>query len=326
MLFEFCFIIILIPSATMEEGCRDDFDCTKEQYCYGVSKQCVNYTVCKRYNRQEGRKPSRHSSQCGPCLPNYVSEELGTGEPAALCRKANENIPEIGRFNQTWIIITVVGSILLLVIIGVIIFKTRKKRKKNNLEVCSDICAMEPSAPPPEFSPFIDHKKGVSYVLSNNNKNLKDKNKLVSATAYNQPNWVKSNPNYEYNLNNNHDEVNVLEQLHSTFETPPANNNPSTWTPEQLTQEVVIRNVSEYGIEQMDNSTNAAIIERNNSSSSNTAGDDNTNNNNNSTNSNASASSSNNTQDGTERTRASNILIAHVNVNLNNVNVRNRDC
>ncbi|KZC04974.1 hypothetical protein WN55_09773 [Dufourea novaeangliae] len=90
--------------------------------------------------------------------------------------------------------------------------------------MCGD--TMEPSAPPVEASPFIDHQKSLPYILYNNNKNVKDKNTLVHAGLLKPPNWVQCHPNYENNLNNNNDNTNTLE--HSRLETPSTNDS-NTW-------------------------------------------------------------------------------------------------
>jgi len=50
------------------EGCKQDEDCPEKQYCYKLSKHCVNYTICSRYNRLETDKLARNPSQCGPCI------------------------------------------------------------------------------------------------------------------------------------------------------------------------------------------------------------------------------------------------------------------
>lgn len=314
-----------LPMGTIEEGfCHEDTDCSEKQYCYHVSRQCVNYTLCSRYNRVENKKPARSASQCGPCLPSYNAEELGTGEFSPLCKKINpsENEPGNGYLNTTWIVCISVGVIILVfiacAILCILMYKRHSKRgrkyKTNKSEFCDDFGAMQPSAPPVESSPFIHHPKNLSHMPFNNNKILKDKNRLVHASVFNNPSWATCDPNYENNLNNNHDNTNALEQFNSTFERPSANDNPNALVPAQLTQGQIDRNVTEFGREQVENGANAALAQRNNSSSSNTIGDDNTNNNN----GNGSTSGSNNTRDDRERSRSSNVLIAQINVNVLN--------
>ncbi|XP_076649235.1 uncharacterized protein LOC143357003 [Halictus rubicundus] len=308
---------------TIEEGfCRDDVDCSEKQYCYHVSGQCVNYTLCSRYNRAENIKPARSASQCGPCLPNYNAEELGTGEFSHLCKKINapENVSGDGNGNTIWIVCTSIGvvAVIILIVIGCVIFFKRRGRKCkiDKSEFCDGICVMQPTAPPVESSPFIDHPKNLSYTPFNNNKILKDKNRLVNASVFKHPSWVSCDPNYENNLNNNHDSTNTLEQFNTTFERPSANDNPNVLVPAQLTEGQTDRNVTEFGREQVENSANAALVQRNNS---NVTGDDTANNNNSENNNgNGSTSGSNNTRDGRERARSSNILIAQINVNVLN--------
>lgn len=75
--------------------------------------------------------------------------------------------------------------------------------------------------------PFIDCGERLPF---NNNKNVKDKNKLVCAAAYKAPSWVRSNPDYESNSND--DATIALDQLHSSMELPPADNNANTWVPQ----------------------------------------------------------------------------------------------
>ncbi|XP_076170099.1 uncharacterized protein LOC143148081 [Ptiloglossa arizonensis] len=300
--------------ATIEEGqfCHDDTHCSSEQYCYNVSGRCVDYTQCSRYNRQENKKRSRHPSQCGLCLPNYTTEELGTGEMALLCKKAElyQNV-SAGRLNNGIIIYSTIGVVLLLAAIAlfaILLKRRRSKGRDNNIEECGDLCLVEPSAPPIESRPFIDCGERLPF---NNNKNVKDKNKLVCAAAYKAPSWVRSNPDYESNSND--DATIALDQLHSSMELPPADNNANTWVPQQLPLTIVNGNITEFGVEQV--STNA--VQRNNPSSS-TATEENGNNN-----SNDSTSESNNAQDGRERGRGSNILIAQT-ISMN-VNVLNSD-
>ncbi|XP_078042300.1 uncharacterized protein LOC144472801 [Augochlora pura] len=303
---------------TIEEGfCVDDSDCSEKQYCYEVSQQCVNYTLCSRYNRLENKKPAQNPRQCGPCLPGYTAEELGTGELAHLCKKITppETVPGSDRFNNTWIIfgsfVSVAIFIVMIILCAIFWRKRNRKRQNNNSEHCGDLETIQPSAPP-ESSPFISRKKGLLHMPFN--KILKDKNRLVHASVFKPPYYVTRDPNYENNLNNNHDGMNAL-QLHSTFRRSSINDNSNPLAPAQLTQ----GDVTEYGIEQIENSSNAALVQRNDTTS-NASGDDTANNNSNNNDNgsgNASASESN-TRDGQERARSSNILIAQINVNVHN--------
>ncbi|XP_076622922.1 uncharacterized protein LOC143342682 [Colletes latitarsis] len=287
--------------ATTAEGrfCHDDTQCSSEQYCYNVSERCVDYTQCSRYNRQENKRRSRHPSQCGQCLPGYAAEELGTGEMALLCRKTDtrENIFEPGGLITLAISCAIIGAIVFAIIVIVLFVRRRGSRRlnNNNIEESSDLCAVEPSAPPME-RPFIDCGDGTPF---NNNKNVKNKNKLVCAATFKAPSWVCTNPNYENNLNN--DNENALDQSNSSRDLS-IDNNTNTWALQQLPLTVVNNNISEFGVERMNN--NANVVQANNPSSSNATEEDSNNNSNDST------SDSNNAQDGRERNRSSNILIA----------------
>ncbi|XP_076376602.1 uncharacterized protein LOC117228599 [Megalopta genalis] len=309
---------------TIEEGlCADDSDCSEKQYCYEVSRQCVNYTLCSRYNRRENKKPAQNPRQCGPCLPGYTAEELGTGELAHLCKKIIplDTVPGSDRLNNTgiicWSVVSVIFFIVMTVLCAIFWKRRGRKRQNNNSELCGDLETMQPSAPP-ESSPFINRKKGLLHMPFS--KILKDKNRLVHTSVFKPPCYVTNDPNYENNLNNNHDGMNAL-QLHSTFRRSSVNDNSNALAPAQLVQ----GEITEYGIEQIENSSNAALVQRN-ESSSNASGDGTANNNNNSNNNsnnndngsgNASTSDSN-TRDGRERARSSNILIAQINVNVHN--------
>ncbi|XP_043248583.1 hybrid signal transduction histidine kinase M-like [Colletes gigas] len=302
--------------ATPAEGrfCRDDTQCSSEQYCYNVSERCVDYTQCSRYNRQENKRRSRHPSHCGQCLPGYTAEELGTGEMALLCRKTDtrENIFESGGLITLVISCAIIGVIFCAILVIVLFVRRRGSRRlnNNNIEESSDLCAVEPSAPPME-RPFIDCGDGAQF---NNNKNVKDKNKLVRAAMFNGPDWVCTNPNYENNLNN--DNANALDQSNSSRDLPSTDNNTNTWALQQLPFTVVNNNRLEFEVERMSNSAN--VVRANSPSSSNATEEDSNNNSNDST------SDSNNAQDGRERNRSSNILIAPT-ISMN-VHVLNTDC
>ncbi|CAK9829199.1 hypothetical protein ANTRET_LOCUS6581 [Anthophora retusa] len=308
--------------ATIEEGfCHDDTDCSDLQYCYHVSKRCVDYTHCNRYNRQENDKRSRHPSQCGPCLAGYAAEKLGTGEMDYLCKKASiqENIPE--KLNNYKIIYTTVGVLLFVCLMGAIVGifyrKRTSKQEVDNPEQCGKLCTVEPTAPPMENSPFICCEKTFPTVPLNNNKILKDKNNLVRAAVSTPPSWVRANPNYENNLNN--DNVNAMDQSHSIVELAESTDDqPNNWTSEQLTDQVSNRNLDTYEVERVDNSLNVALIQTNNPPLSNVTEEDNNSDNNNNSN-NDSRQESSNTQSSGERVRAPNIWISQkisMNVNL----------
>ncbi|XP_029047265.2 uncharacterized protein LOC114878062 isoform X1 [Osmia bicornis bicornis] len=309
----------LKKQVTIEEGfCHDDADCSAQQYCYRVSERCVDYTQCSRYNRQENRdKRSRHPSQCGPCFSGYTAEELGTGEMAWVCKKTNiqNDVPDVGKLNINTIIIwtTISGVLivsLLVMLVGLYIRRRASKRRNSKPEQCGDLSMMEPSAPPVESSPFISH----GHIPFNNNKNLKDNNNLVCASGFKPPSWIRTNPNYDNNLNQ--ENMTATGQLQSVVEITPTDVQSDTWQQDQLTVEITNGNLIQYEVEQVDNNTNTVLVQTNNPSSSNT-NDEEDNNNNTSSN-----SDSSNAREDRERVRTSNILISpkiSMNVNLLNI-------
>ena len=322
--------------ATIEEGfCRDDTDCSQEQYCYHVSKRCVDYTHCSRYNRRENERRSRQPSQCGSCLPGHIAETLGTGEMAVLCKKANiqENVPEVDRRLNSNVVIYGVLGVLICILVGAvtaIFLKIRarraSKRRVNDSEQCTDLVAVKPSAPQAESSPFIGYGDNQPHVPFNNNTNSKDKNRLVGAGGFTPPHWVRVNPNYDGNVSD--DNVAASEHLHSRSELTPAAGPSHSWGPEQLALQVS-GNVTGYE-EEMDNSANIVLTQRNSRSPLNITEENNDDDeddggeNNNNNNGNNSRSTGNNAEDNRERARVSNILITQK-ISMN-VNVLNGDC
>lgn len=294
-----------------ERFCESDADCSETQYCYTVSRQCVDYTRCVRYNRQEAPKYSRQPSQCGPCLPGYISEELSTGEMAWLCKKdkAYDQSAEPDRLNSVlaiWITIGALVACLLAMVVGIFLKRRSSTRQDNSRKQWGELCVVSPSAPPVESSPFIEDR-GI-YPPFNNNHNLKDKNNLVCTSPFKCPDWVNSNPNYRYNFSD--ENLNVSEQGNNAPpQVPPVDSN--TWTGEQLTIQVGNGNLSEYGVEQVDNTRNAVLVQRNNASSSDE------------TDNNGSPSGSGDARNNRERFRGSNILITQK-ISMN-VNVHNSD-
>lgn len=62
----------------------------------------------------------------------------------------------------------------------------------------------------------------------NNNDKYMDKNRLVAATPFHSPDWIKPNPNY-----NVHESQEIPEQASTPEPIPPEEDtNPSSWTPE----------------------------------------------------------------------------------------------
>ncbi|XP_076760332.1 uncharacterized protein LOC143428936 [Xylocopa sonorina] len=307
-------------ATTEERFCHDDTDCSEKQYCYQTSERCVNYTQCSLYNRHENSEiKSRYPSQCGPCFSGYNAEKLATGEMTSFCKKIaiQQSIPEINSMNNYMIFISLgaIVTVCVTVLILRLFFRQRSLRQQgSNSNRCDIVSTTEPTAPPLENSPFINHGQESSRVPFNNNKNLKDKNNLVRATGFLSPNWVRPNPNYENNLSN--ENMNAVGQLHPRSEVS-SNDHSNNWSPEQLTVEVTGAHVR-YQIEQADNSLNTILAQTNNTSSTQ---EDNDNNNNNNNNNNGSTSESNSAQNGSERTQPSNILISQkISMNVNVVN------
>lgn len=78
--------------------------------------------------------------------------------------------------------------------------------------------------------PLIDCGEKLPHMSYNNNRHLKDKNRLVSASGFKAPSWVRSNPNYENNLDN--DNTSATDQLQGGTELSPPNDSSNTWAPE----------------------------------------------------------------------------------------------
>lgn len=326
-----------VPMATIEEGrpCQEDGDCSDKQYCY-MSGQCVNYTQCNRYNRQEGPRRSRDPSQCGPCLPGHMTEKLGTGRMALLCKKTNLKVypAETTRISHSVVISCIAGACIILVLIPIAVLFLRKRFFRRQEVRCLPWVGkhrlVQPTAPPAENSPFIVFGDSATPASLNNNLKLRDNNLLVCATPFRESNRVRVNPNYEYNFSD--DDLNSLEEADSSIQ-PPAINNPNSWTPEQIAGQAGNISLDERGIEHRDNTMNAALVRRNYPSSSDVGDTGNTNieendsNNDNNegssenTNDNGGNSEPNDSQNRRERVRASNILITQrISMNINLVN------
>ncbi|XP_017888012.1 uncharacterized protein DDB_G0292186-like [Ceratina calcarata] len=306
-------------ATTEGKSCHDDSDCSKKQYCYHVAKLCVDYTQCIRYNREENaEKGARDPSQCGPCLPGYTADELVTGEMAMLCKKTNnqENtFEEDGQGNNTLVYVMVVVLVFVLAacILIYLFCRRRSPKRQGKMKLGQELLAVEPTAPPLENSTLISYKE-TSPVSSNNNQNLKDKNRLARASGYVPPRWIRPNPNYNDSGNEN---LNVMDQMNAVSNTSAGDN--SNWAPEQLAIEVTDGDVIGYAREQIDNTLNTVLVQANNPPSFNAAQGNNSNNNDD--NNNASSSGSDSAQGSRERGRTSNILISQkISMNVNLIN------
>ncbi|XP_033213285.1 uncharacterized protein LOC117170561 isoform X3 [Belonocnema kinseyi] len=265
------FILFLCALATTNaiSTCNGDSDCPDNQYCYDVSQHCVNYTKCSRYNRHEGKDHARHPSQCGSCLSGYTAEILSTGETADVCSKtliAQNGEESIIKKKPLLIWL---GSATAICIIAAIIFLILMKKRTGSLlnaHMRDNGCRtwtniFGPSAPPLETGAFIEVGESQPYsAITNNNHNYMDKNKLVSATPFNSPDWIKSNPDYDVQVN---DSLDIPEQPASPPALPPEEDtNPSSWTPQQTTGPISSRPFSQFSAER-DNAMNAVLVQRN---------------------------------------------------------------
>ncbi|XP_072755104.1 uncharacterized protein [Anoplolepis gracilipes] len=162
------------------ESCNDDKDCPFEQFCY-VSKRCVDYLDCSRYNRMKGQILAREPSQCGPCIKGYEFEILANGQQTRSC-KYIQNEADVSNKNQVTIIVVSIVTVILLILIllGTRYFykryRARQIRRSNN---ASDIASevennsnklVVASAPPEEEKPFIGFGEQRCSIPDNNNK------------------------------------------------------------------------------------------------------------------------------------------------------------
>lgn len=299
-------------------SCKTDQKCSEKQYCYDVSGQCVDYTQCERYNRQEGVRPARHPNQCGSCLAGYADEIIGNGERSQICTKISvqDNVPEsVGMNNETMIgiLVVAVGVFVAAGVLSILLKKHCLGKHDNNRKRWRELCRIGPTAPPAESSPFIGYRDQANPPAINNNHNLKDKNILVTATPFKDPDWVRSNPNYGHHLSD--DSLNAPGQSHTAIQLPhDGNATPNNWAPEQLTIELPDRSLTEFATEHRDNAMNSVLVQRNYSPAS-TAPE---------SNNNDSTFESSDAQDNRERNRASNVLISQK-ITMN-VNLINGDC
>ena len=98
----------------------------------------------------------------------------------------------------------------------------------------SDLCFTH--LPTRFAGPFIGYGDKQPHVPFNNNNNSKDKNRLVCASGFTPPHWVRANPNYDGNVSD--DNVAASEHLHSRSEFPPAAGPSHIWGPEYVNSAV----------------------------------------------------------------------------------------
>ncbi|XP_066601463.1 uncharacterized protein [Prorops nasuta] len=243
--------------------CTKDNDCLNSQYCYDTSNICVDYTVCNRYNRKESSTRAKDASQCGPCFDGYEAEVVGTGNTAWICRSSQSHTEPSNNSIFIWLIC---GALIfsLVATFAFIFYKKQRCNRQNSISVkTTDIATIKPSAPPPENSPFIPYEEQISMNKLNNNQNLKDKNRLVAATPFQEPSWIRADPSYagQHFNNDSMQQPNAMAIMASDDDT-----NPSNWTPEQnstrqISIQLPVRPFAEFATEQRDNTLNAVLVQ-----------------------------------------------------------------
>ncbi|XP_051163589.1 uncharacterized protein LOC127283002 [Leptopilina boulardi] len=258
-------ILCLLASANAISRCNDDRDCPEKEYCYDVSHRCSNYTICSRYNRLEGKESARHPSNCGPCISGYEAEISTIGEPNDICKKTviaqKEDESDTNKTIYTWLY-----SSMIIIVIGAILLCTfMRKPCKKLLDIhmrknssWTNMCNFGPSAPPLGTGSYIEVGGSPHYTaIMNNNDKYMDKNKLVAATPFHNPDWIKPNPNYN-------EPQEIPEQVLTPEPIPPEEDtNPSSWTPEQTSELVPTRPFAQFNAETRDNAMNAVLVQRN---------------------------------------------------------------
>ncbi|XP_011148244.1 uncharacterized protein LOC105188464 isoform X2 [Harpegnathos saltator] len=73
---------------TTDMMCEVDSHCPNGQFCFfdRAESFCIDYIVCKEYNRKQVDEFTRNPSQCGECLDGFMDEILSTGDPALYCK------------------------------------------------------------------------------------------------------------------------------------------------------------------------------------------------------------------------------------------------
>ncbi|KAG8034056.1 hypothetical protein G9C98_008537 [Cotesia typhae] len=240
-------------------SCNSDSDCSLHQYCYQLSQQCVNYTVCKRYNRLEGENKAKSESQCGECISGYKAEILATGVPEAFCKKINSvpgttETPFIDNKTFSIGIYVASGVILLLLVLSIFTLLVKKSEMYLSTKYYSD-------DDPPIYSSVI-----------NNNNSPTDKNRLVRAAPCHPPTWVDPNPNYRDDdpdtSGNTTTTTSTSTNVFASLQVEDEDTTPSVWTPEEVTVQVPARAFHQFATEQRDNVLNNVLVRGDCSSSS----------------------------------------------------------
>ncbi|XP_011148241.1 uncharacterized protein LOC105188464 isoform X1 [Harpegnathos saltator] len=120
---------------TTDMMCEVDSHCPNGQFCFfdRAESFCIDYIVCKEYNRKQVDEFTRNPSQCGECLDGFMDEILSTGDPALYCKlKASDPTTYSTTFNKSTIwaaIMSCIALVTILVILCVYIIKRRNSRR-----------------------------------------------------------------------------------------------------------------------------------------------------------------------------------------------------
>ncbi|KAL6435560.1 hypothetical protein ACFW04_005487 [Cataglyphis niger] len=181
------------------ETCRNNNDCPVTQFCY-ISKRCVDYLDCSRYNRMKGQIAAQEPLQCGPCLKGYESEMLTTGQETSSCKHIeNQAGPDTAHTHLMIIVeiiitIVVINAILFSVLFCYKFYKRHRARQihgsnSNNAhdipsEVALDNSNAIASAPPEEERLFIGSNEKKYCKSDKNNKRITETNEYQTSVPY----------------------------------------------------------------------------------------------------------------------------------------------
>lgn len=256
--------------------CKEDSECSVDQYCYNISKICVSYTLCSRYNRYENDTQSQKPTQCGPCLPGFDAELYIDGKESSLCidKKQMKNKNQIpiknsddDFFKDIWLCGGIVLFIFLIVPTVIYITKQIHGHVTNEKWFPMRPWNLSPSAPPPDTGAYHlqrpyyseDDPPIYSAVVDNNNTS-KDKNILVNAVPSKPPDWVIIDPSYDDADQDVTTSTNISTMSTTTLNIEDEETTPSSWTPEPITVPIPSRVFHQFANEQHDNVVNAVLV------------------------------------------------------------------
>ncbi|XP_044018423.1 uncharacterized protein LOC122859109 isoform X2 [Aphidius gifuensis] len=259
--------------------CKEDSECQSDQYCYNISKICVSYTMCSRYNRYENDTQSQKPTQCGPCLPGFVAELYIDGKESSLCidkiqlKLKKEQIPikttpgDDEFFKDIWLCGGIIFFIFLIVPTVVYATKHIHGRVRNEKWFPMRPWNLSPSAPPPDTGayhlqrPYYSEEDPPIYsAVVDNNNTSKDKNILVNAVPSKAPDWVIIDPSYDDGDPDVSTSTNISTMSNTTLNIEDEETTPSSWTPEPVTVAVSTRAFHQFAPEQRDNVVNAVLV------------------------------------------------------------------